>query len=270
MSGEIVGVIGPNGAGKTTLFNVICGFVRPTRARSAISGKPLRRHQPHDLAKLGIARTLQGVGLVGRTLDPRERDGRRARRRRKADFASAAVRAAGGRAARSRPPQQGARPPRASCTSPSTPAAIPPTLPYGIQKRASLARALMAEPTAPPARRAGQRPVGRRHGRARAATCGPSGHAWACCWSSTTWTWSCRPATGWSSSTSGGSSPSGPPAEVQANPEVTTAYLGQDVSASRSQATERCPCLRSSDLSVSYGAVKALDGRVLQRPAESR
>src|SRR5580692_6560224 len=61
--GEIVGVIGPNGAGKTTLFNVICGFVRPSRGTISYGGKVLRRHQAHDLAKLGIARTLQGIGL---------------------------------------------------------------------------------------------------------------------------------------------------------------------------------------------------------------
>ena len=60
---ETVGVIGPNGAGKTTLFNVICGFVSPNEGRLAVEGRPLKRHRPHDLAKLGIARTLQGVGL---------------------------------------------------------------------------------------------------------------------------------------------------------------------------------------------------------------
>ena len=62
-AGEIVGVIGPNGAGKTTLFNVICGFVHPDSGFISYRGKKLRRQHPHDLAKLGIARTLQGVGL---------------------------------------------------------------------------------------------------------------------------------------------------------------------------------------------------------------
>jgi branched-chain amino acid transport system ATP-binding protein len=61
--GEVVGVIGPNGAGKTTLFNVICGFVKPARGRLRFDGTVLRRHRPHDLAALGIGRTLQGVGL---------------------------------------------------------------------------------------------------------------------------------------------------------------------------------------------------------------
>jgi branched-chain amino acid transport system ATP-binding protein len=61
--GEVVGLIGPNGAGKTTLFNVVCGFVRPVAGRLAFDGRPLGRHRSQDLVKLGIARTLQGVGL---------------------------------------------------------------------------------------------------------------------------------------------------------------------------------------------------------------
>src|SRR3954471_8168050 len=62
-SGEAVGVIGPNGAGKTTLFNVICGFVRADAGAVSWDGRPLARVRPRDLAGLGIARTLQGVGL---------------------------------------------------------------------------------------------------------------------------------------------------------------------------------------------------------------
>jgi branched-chain amino acid transport system ATP-binding protein len=60
--GEIVGLIGPNGAGKTTLFNVVCGFVRPQSGRLEWNGSPLR-HRPDQLAGLGIARTIQGLGL---------------------------------------------------------------------------------------------------------------------------------------------------------------------------------------------------------------
>src|SRR4051794_20447376 len=61
--GEVVGVIGPNGAGKTTLFNVICGFVRADEGSVRWRDAPLDRVHPHDLSGLGIARTLQGVGL---------------------------------------------------------------------------------------------------------------------------------------------------------------------------------------------------------------
>jgi branched-chain amino acid transport system ATP-binding protein len=62
-TGEVVGVIGPNGAGKTTLFNVVCGFVRPTEGGLSWRGQSLRRHRPQQLAGLGIARTIQSLGL---------------------------------------------------------------------------------------------------------------------------------------------------------------------------------------------------------------
>lgn len=60
---EIVGLIGPNGAGKTTAFNVACGFQKPTSG--TVTFPQLRRHnlKPPQLAKAGVARTLQGVGL---------------------------------------------------------------------------------------------------------------------------------------------------------------------------------------------------------------
>jgi len=64
--GRVLGVIGPNGAGKTTLFNVACGFVRPDAGTIAWGGRPLRGLRPHQLAGLGIARTLQGLGLFDR------------------------------------------------------------------------------------------------------------------------------------------------------------------------------------------------------------
>src|SRR5919204_514954 len=59
---HVLGVIGPNGAGKTTLLNVLCGFIRPDAGEVLFGG---RRHdvRPHRLAGLGVARTLQGVGL---------------------------------------------------------------------------------------------------------------------------------------------------------------------------------------------------------------
>jgi branched-chain amino acid transport system ATP-binding protein len=60
---QVTGIIGPNGAGKTTLLNVLCGFVRPQAGTISFSGRELARVRPHRLAGLGIARTLQGVGL---------------------------------------------------------------------------------------------------------------------------------------------------------------------------------------------------------------
>jgi branched-chain amino acid transport system ATP-binding protein len=61
--GQVHGLIGPNGAGKTTLFNVACGLVRPTAGRITWRGAEQQRLRPTALAGMGIARTLQGVGL---------------------------------------------------------------------------------------------------------------------------------------------------------------------------------------------------------------
>jgi branched-chain amino acid transport system ATP-binding protein len=60
---EVVGVIGPNGAGKTTLFNAICGLVTPDEGTFAFEGKERDWPRTDQLADIGIARTLQGVGL---------------------------------------------------------------------------------------------------------------------------------------------------------------------------------------------------------------
>jgi branched-chain amino acid transport system ATP-binding protein len=62
-SGEIVGLIGPNGAGKTTAFNVACGFVRPSEGHVRFPAAGRSNLRPNQLARAGIARTLQGVGL---------------------------------------------------------------------------------------------------------------------------------------------------------------------------------------------------------------
>ena len=63
---QVHGVIGPNGAGKTTLFNVCCGFLRPDSGTLHSGDRPIRPPNPHQLARMGIARTLQGVGLFER------------------------------------------------------------------------------------------------------------------------------------------------------------------------------------------------------------
>ena len=61
--GDVVAIIGPNGAGKTTLLNVISGFYRPTRGRLLFEGKDRTHLRPPDVAALGIARTFQNVAL---------------------------------------------------------------------------------------------------------------------------------------------------------------------------------------------------------------
>src|SRR5450432_3107768 len=60
---QIVGVIGPNGAGKTTLFNAISRFVTPASGTITFNGNSLLDTPAWRLAHIGIARTLQGLGL---------------------------------------------------------------------------------------------------------------------------------------------------------------------------------------------------------------
>ena len=143
--GEIVAIIGPNGAGKTTLLNVISGFYHPTAGRILFEGRDRTRLRPYDVAALGIARTFQNVALfkgmsvldnimTGRLLKMRgsflwealywgpamrQELAHREFVERIIDFLEIeAIRKAGAG-----------------------------TLPYGLQKRVELARALAAEPT---------------------------------------------------------------------------------------------------------------------------
>jgi len=141
---QVTGIIGPNGAGKTTLLNVLCGLVRPQAGQIRFDGRELTRLRPHRLAGLGIARTLQGVGLfdglsavenvmVGATCHARagfwsglfglprsDRDERMLRKQalEALDLVDAADLAD----------------------------SMPPALAYGLRKRVALARALVARP----------------------------------------------------------------------------------------------------------------------------
>ena len=141
---QVTGIIGPNGAGKTTLLNVLCGLVRPESGQIRFDGRELTRLRPHKLAALGIARTLQGVGLfdglsvaenvmVGATSHARagfwsglfglprsDRDERQLRK-----LATEALDRVG---------------------AADLADAMPGTLAYGLRKRVALARALVAGP----------------------------------------------------------------------------------------------------------------------------
>lgn len=63
--GEILGLIGPNGAGKTCALNCITGFYRPRRGEIYFADRQIARMRPDKVAKLGIARTFQHVELFG-------------------------------------------------------------------------------------------------------------------------------------------------------------------------------------------------------------
>ena len=60
---EISGLIGPNGAGKTTIFNLLTGVYQPTRGSVLINGIDIKGMPTHKVNKLGIARTFQNIRL---------------------------------------------------------------------------------------------------------------------------------------------------------------------------------------------------------------
>jgi len=141
---EIVAIIGPNGAGKTTLLNAVSGFYHPFEGRIAFEGSDRTHLSPPDVAALGIARTFQNVALFkGMTVLDNIMTGRLLKMR--GSFLTEAL--YWGPAKRQELEHravveriidfleiQAIR---------KTPAG---RLPYGLQKRVELARALAAEP----------------------------------------------------------------------------------------------------------------------------
>jgi len=64
--GSIFAVIGPNGAGKTTLFNCITGLYRPQQGSIRFQGTELIGKKPHQIAALGVGRTFQNIELFSK------------------------------------------------------------------------------------------------------------------------------------------------------------------------------------------------------------
>jgi branched-chain amino acid transport system ATP-binding protein len=60
---DLVGLIGPNGAGKTTVFNIVCGLYKPSRGKITFKGTDLSGRRPHQITSLGIGRTFQNIRL---------------------------------------------------------------------------------------------------------------------------------------------------------------------------------------------------------------
>jgi branched-chain amino acid transport system ATP-binding protein len=142
---EVRAIIGPNGAGKSSMLNVINGVYHPQEGRINFRGEERRKMEPHMAATQGIARTFQNIALFkGMTVLDNVMTGRNTKM--KANFLEQAIRI--GRAGREEMEHrkkveevidfleiQHIR---------KTPVG---RLPYGLQKRVELARALAAEPS---------------------------------------------------------------------------------------------------------------------------
>jgi branched-chain amino acid transport system ATP-binding protein len=144
LPGELFAIIGPNGAGKTSLFNVLSRVYRPVAGRVSFAGRDLLRLRTDQIAGAGIARTFQNLGqfphttvleylLLGR--HSRMRSGivrgglyvglAATEERENRDYCQHLLALLGLEAVRDRPLG---------------------SLPFGVQKRADLARALAAQP----------------------------------------------------------------------------------------------------------------------------
>jgi len=144
-AGAFFAVIGPNGAGKTSIFNCVSGIYAPTRGRIVYDGRDITRLRPHQRAQLGIARTFQNIALFrGMTVLDNVKIGRHV-------HLKSGVLACGlyyGRAAREE------RTHRETVEREIVDLLelqdirhkVVGTLPYGLQKRVELARALALDP----------------------------------------------------------------------------------------------------------------------------
>ena len=144
-AGQFFAVIGPNGAGKTSIFNCISGIYAPTPGRITFDGRDITRLRPHQRAELGIARTFQNIALFrGMTVLDNVKLGRHVHLR-------SGVLACGlyyGRAAREEVAHRAAveRDIIDLLELQDIRHKIVGTLPYGLQKRVELARALALDP----------------------------------------------------------------------------------------------------------------------------
>jgi branched-chain amino acid transport system ATP-binding protein len=144
-AGDLFAIIGPNGAGKTSIFNCISGIYTPTRGRIAFDGHDITHLPPHQRARLRIARTFQNIALFrGMSVLDNVKIGRHIHLR------SGAL-ACGlyyGRAAREERTHRAIieREIIELLELQDIRHKIVGTLPYGLQKRVELARALALDP----------------------------------------------------------------------------------------------------------------------------
>jgi branched-chain amino acid transport system ATP-binding protein len=143
-AGQIVGLIGPNGAGKTSLFNCVSRLYHPNAGSIVFDGQELLTLKPHHVIRRGIARTFQNVALFGRmsVLD-NVLVGDHTRIR--SDTLASALRLPRARRAEAEAVERGLS--ALDVVGLKSIAVMPAgSLPFAVQKRVELARALVSKP----------------------------------------------------------------------------------------------------------------------------
>jgi branched-chain amino acid transport system ATP-binding protein len=143
-AGEVCGLIGPNGAGKTTLFNCLSRLYQYQEGDILFEGKSVTATPVHDMAELGIGRTFQNLAMF-RTMSVRQNVMIGAHCRSRQGFAANLLRTPAVRAEEKRLEEQAEEVMRYLDLTQhrDRPAG---DLPFGIQKRVELGRALAAKP----------------------------------------------------------------------------------------------------------------------------
>ncbi|MDR2239817.1 MAG: ABC transporter ATP-binding protein [Zoogloeaceae bacterium] len=141
---ELAGLIGPNGAGKTTVFNIVSGFYKPTAGGIVFDGRRINGLKPHQITALGMARTFQNIRLWN---DLTVLDNLRLAHYHRLGYGfwSAVLRAPRYRRAE-RDIETHARDVLAMMKLTDCANELPKNLPYGLQRRVELARALASKP----------------------------------------------------------------------------------------------------------------------------
>jgi branched-chain amino acid transport system ATP-binding protein len=142
--GEIFALIGPNGAGKTTAFNILTGVYQPTEGEARFAGVNLAGRRPHQITRLGLARTFQNIRLFANmTALDNVMVGTDARHR---TSVPGAVLGLPRHRAEQRDGEKVARDLLAFVGIPNVAGEVAKNLAYGDQRRLEIARALATEP----------------------------------------------------------------------------------------------------------------------------
>jgi branched-chain amino acid transport system ATP-binding protein len=141
---ELVGLIGPNGAGKTTVFNLVSGFYSPSEGDIVFDGRNTRGLKPHRITALGLARTFQNIRLWN---DMSVLDNLRVAQHHRLGYRlhDALLRTRRYRAAERRIEDK-CRDILTMMDIAELAEEFPKNLPYGLQRRVELARALSTDP----------------------------------------------------------------------------------------------------------------------------